>query len=291
MARDWPEIKDAWLGYIPTIEPPGRVPDSPLADLPTLRLQVGDVDQQPKEVMEEIVGLREGVFIEGLFLLHKAANVMGCAQVDVAKGLRSWALSSAYQSAFFSMKAITHFLGIAVAEVQNKSILIDTWRPPQKKRRGGTGWNYNVLLQSGKRFEHRQMWAVFKRMLRVTKGLETVLSKENATSLIELDINDFATQRNSLHYRIAWPFNDLHQCSFDPGFGIYDEGITDGTVLSDLERDDFSIVLGIVLLRMGYRMLYEIAQTATGLNSELDVLRNWLRGDCHSLYQRACVIE
>ncbi len=291
MAREWRDIKNAWLGYIPTIDPPGRVPDSPLADLPTLRSQVVDVGQQPKEVMEEIVGLREGVLIEGLFLLHKAANVLGCAQVDVAKGLRSWALSNAYQSAFFSMKSITHILGVAVAEVQNNSILIDIWRPPQRRRKGGTGSTYNVLLQNGKRFEHRQMWAIFQRMIRVTKGLETVLTKENATALIELDISDFATQRNSLHYRIAWPFNDLHRCVVKPGFGVYEGGIVDGTALSDLERDDFSIVLGIVLLRMGYRMVYEIARTATGLNSELDVLRNWLRGDCHPIYQRSCPIE
>ncbi len=111
ITRKWPEVKDAWLGYIPTIDPPGKPPESAIGDLPTLELHVtGMSQQQPKEVVEEIVGLRQGVFIEGLFLLHKAAHVMACAQVNVAKGLRSWSLSSAYQSAFFSMKAITHFL-------------------------------------------------------------------------------------------------------------------------------------------------------------------------------------
>jgi hypothetical protein len=291
VAREWPEILDAWLSYIPTIQPPGKVPDSPLADLPTLQAEVQDLQQQPKVVTTEIIGLREGVLIEGIFLLHKAANVLGSAQVHVSTGLRSWSLSSAYQAAFFAMKAVTHFLGVAVVEVQNKSVLIDIWTPPQKKRKGEVGPSYHVLMQSCNRFEHRQLWAVFQRMMRVTKELDTVLTKDITTALLDLDINDFATQRNSLHYRIAWPFNDLHQCNIDPNFGIHDDGIADGTPLRDPEGDDFSIVLGIVLVRIGYRMIYELSQKAPALDGELDLLRNWLRGDCHPLYQRAFVIE
>jgi hypothetical protein len=292
IAREWPEIKNAWLGYIPTIDPPGSVPESSIGELPTLHSQVSRMSpRDPMSVSEEIVGLREGVFIEGLFLLHKAANVIACAQVDVAKGLRSWSLSSAYQAAFFAMKAILHFLGVAVAEVQSKSILIDVWSPPERRRRGIPTPEFNMLLQNCHRFEHRQMWAVFQRMLRVTSERGSILSNENATSLIELAVNDFAAQRNSLHYRVAWPFDDLHRCSVVPDFGAHAGGITDGTALNDPDREDFSIVLGIVLLRMGYGMLYEIAQEAPALKAELEILREWLRNDCHALYRRACAIE
>jgi len=64
----------------------GTAPQETLADLPTVQAAVSSVDgDHPCEIVEEINGLRSGLLAESLFLLHKAANVLGAAQVHVAR--------------------------------------------------------------------------------------------------------------------------------------------------------------------------------------------------------------
>src|ERR1700681_2902178 len=131
LARTWEEVRDAWLNHIPAIQVPGAAPQDGLCDLPTVQLAVQGVQgEDPKAVEQEIPGLRSGVLAEALFLLHKAANVLGSAQVHVARGLCSWSLSSAYYAAFFGMKAVLQFLGVAAIETGNQTYLVDVWSPP-----------------------------------------------------------------------------------------------------------------------------------------------------------------
>ena len=179
----------------------------------------------PKSVAEEISGLRNGILAVALFVLHKAANVMGCAQVHVARGLCSWSLSSAYQAAFFGMKAILQLLGVVVIETGDQSYLVDVWaEPDKKKKKNFLGPKYPVLIQKVQRVEHRHLWGCFQRMLRVCTAPADIWPVGCVQSLKDLDINGFARQRNKLHYTtLFWPFEDLHACNVIADFGRHPE--------------------------------------------------------------------
>jgi hypothetical protein len=290
IGRQWADVRPAWMGYIPAIDVPGVAPQESLADLPTVQAAVSDVDgDHPKSVAEEITGLRSGVLAEALFVLHKAANVMGCAQVHVARGLCSWSLSSAYHAAFFGMKAILQLLGVVVIETGDQSYLVDVWAEPDKKHKKNIlGPKHPVLIQKVQRVEHRHLWGCFQRMLRVCTAPAEIWPVGCVQSLRELDIKGFARQRNKLHYTTSsWPFQDLHACNVIADFGRHLGGLDDGEAVSDPGNTDFSIALGLVLLRMGCQMVLDLAETVPAVRAEWDLLRTWLAGDCNQLYQAA----
>jgi hypothetical protein len=258
-----------------------------LGDLPTIKAAVlsarGD---DPAEIEQPILGLREGVLAEGMFLLHKSAHVLGAAQIHIERGLCSWSLSSAYHAAFFGIKAILHFLGIVVIETGNQTYLVDIFFPPKKRIKSILGPHYWVQIQRTDRVEHRQMWHFLKRVFRVCNVPSPIWPVACVASILEHDINEFARQRNDLHYvTTSWPFPDLHACLIKDDFGRRVGGFDDGVAISDPSADDFSIALGLVILRMGCQMIADLADHAAVVRSEWNVLQNWLAGDCHGLYQ------
>lgn len=293
LGRSWDDVRDAWLNYIPAIQAAGIAPQIRLADLPTVQAAVQTaVGDHPLSVEDEILGLRSGALAEALFVLHKAANVLGSAQVHIAKGLCSWSLSSAYHAAFFGMKAILQLIGIVVIETGNQTYLVDIWSLPGKKpkrsKAGILGPQYAVLVQRVQRGEHRHLWACFQRMLRVCTVPAAVWPPGCVTSLSAHGINNFAGQRNDLHYTTtSWPFDDLHACRVLDGFGAYPFGLDDGQAISDPERPDFSVALGLVILRIGCQMVVDLASYSNVIRAEWELLRTWLAGDCNMLYQAA----
>lgn len=288
VARTWTDVRDWWANYIPVIDPPGSPPADVVGNLPSVGKVLKNVqDDAPWEEDEEVGGLRAGVLAESLFTLHKAANVLGAAQVHVGKGLCSWSLSSAYHAAFFSAKAVLGLLGVTVIETNNRTYLIDVW-PPPKKKKNLINAPSNTLFQLTHRVEHRQIWAWFQRMLRVTTVDEVTWPKKCVEGITDLDINDFARQRNTLHYAtIEWPFQDLHQCVVMEQFGRHPAGLADGDAVSDPDNEDFSIALGLVTLRMAYQMVRDIAVHSEVIKVEGQLLEGWLQGECNQLYQAA----
>jgi len=242
----------------------------------------------PKIISDEISGLRAGVLAEAFFVLHKAANVMGCAQVHVARGLCSWSLSSAYHAAFFGMKAILQLLGVVVIETGDQNYLVDIWPVPERRnKKSPLGPKYPVLIQKVQRVEHRHLWACFQRMLRVCTVPANLWPVGCIESLKDMDINGFARQRNDLHYTTtAWPFDDLHACNLMADFGQHPGMLDDGEAISDPANPDFSIALGLVILRMASQMMVELA-AAPAVRAEWELLQTWLAGDCNQLYQAA----
>lgn len=293
-SRSWLQVRDAWLAYLPTIDAVGEAPEERLADLTTLQKAAEEVNkekEESKEFSEEIGGLRQGILAEALFVLHKAANVLGCAQVHVSRGLCSWSLSSAYHAAFFGMKAILQLLGIAVVEIKGSTYLIDAWAEPKKKpnkKQSLLGPSYVVLIQKVSRAEHRHLWIWFQRMLRVSDVPATTWPVGCVDQLKAHDNRAFAGQRNKLHYTTTnWPFPDLHACAPIDGFGTHSGGLDDGTAISDPDSRDFSIALGLVIIRMGCQMVQDLATHSPVVEAEWKLLNQWLGGDCNHLYQAA----
>jgi len=288
--RHWDELVDAWLSFVPRIDVPGNLPESALRDLVSLRDELAQVDgDHPRDIPGDVPGLRPGMLREGLCQLHKAANVLCGAQVHIAEGFRSWSISSSYQAAFFAMKAILNLLGISyVEDPERGNFIVDIWSDPAtRRRRPKVTPTYEIRLLKTHRIEHRQAWAIFQKVLAKTHVAPTILTPANHQAFVGLDMGDFARERNALHYRIAWPFDDLHTFTTDMDYGCFGEDLTDGTVLGDPEDKAFSVALGFVLVRTGYQMLSLVAAKSSVIREEVAILDAVLASEKSNLYQNA----
>lgn len=288
--RSWDELKERWLDYIPDFGESGCAPEQEITDSITFLSEVEKIkNNQPHSVSDDMPEVRSATIHQGIFLLHKAANVIAASQIHIREGIKSWSLSSAYQAAFFSMKAVLHFLGAIVIQVPERGyFLIDLWSEEVAKKSRIRTRSYRVIkIIKAKRFEHQQMWALFQRMLRVTKFAEKIITAENIASMQSLKITDFARQRNRLHYKTTWIFEDIHSYIFDQDFGVFNNDLSDGSALEDPNRDDFSLALGFILVRMGCQMLLDIAELSPPIKSELNLLSLWFDKDCNHLYKSA----
>jgi len=269
LSRDWHDLRDEWLNYIPTLPEPGHAPQSLISDLPTLKVILSAMpDDQVEEVFDDIAGLHAGMLHEGIFLLHKSANVLAASLVNVGGGMCTWSISSAYHSAFFAMKSAMAMLGVAAIESDNKHYLVDVWGSPKKPRKGLSG--PIVMLASTKRNEQRHLWAYFQRVLSMTNNTEEICDELRKASILKYDYKDFAKHRNAIHYKTnIWMLDDLHKCFAAKDFFTKDPHL-------DISRPDFSLQLSLSLVVMAMSMLRDIAKNSVKLQAELDLVRNWL---------------
>ncbi len=185
--RRWPSIRTSWPQFVGgAMQPSGRAPDVTLSGL----LEEGGVlmsvpekgaltsTRHPRGEIPELV------FREAVFWLHKALHVLGASEVHVEMGLPTWSLSAAYQSAYFAARSMLGFLGVSVAELKHVSVAADLCRDmqgvrPLKMARIGA-FDENVEFRSlGVLFDHRQIWLLFRRILRTTSC--TIWPEEWAT--------------------------------------------------------------------------------------------------------------
>src|SRR5262249_42040472 len=152
-------IRAKWLEFLPTLEAPGSRPISALSDFASL---VGILPHVPDDGEErrEIPGLRQEVFREAIFLLHKASSVVGAAQKQVKSGMLTWALSDAYRGAFFALKALFGILGIFFVGVGDRHYMIDIWPGPKKgerqRRRRGSDLGAEMQFVRMPGMQHRE---------------------------------------------------------------------------------------------------------------------------------------
>lgn len=274
--REWPAVRGAWLGSLPSIDRPGAAPEHGVSQLEVLR---GPLSRTPEtgEYREQVAGVREAVLREGVFLLHKAAHVVGCGQLTANIGMPSWSLSTAYQGAYFAKQGLLAMLGITIAEAENKSTLIDIW----PEIRDGASTRERRAYQLGTeiqfvrlpRPDHYHRWAVLQRALRVLQ--QSPFPDATRIALDRPDYRDFAKQRNTLHYSNTWLFDDLVTFLVLPGFGRPVDRDALVGVLTE-HGDDFSIVLAQVLLAFGARLLQDLAERAPALQPEYELLKDCL---------------
>ncbi len=283
LSRDWPSLRTLWLDHVPHLPQPGFPPQLALSELTELGSLLSKLPKdQVAEVVESIPGLRSALLHDGLYLLHKSIHVLGSALIHASSGMCTWSLSSAYHAAFFGMKAVLSFLGVTIVEYENRHFLVDVWGQPQKPRKGVRG--PITILANTARNEQRHMWAYFQRAVGETNNLNSVCSAALLTALSAFEYNDFARQRNNLHYRTNyWTFADLHKCAIQSSFG-------DGRVATiDSTDQGFSLILAYGLVRMGRSMLAELAQSSVALNGELSLVDAWLGEPFNGLYRQSTV--
>jgi hypothetical protein len=287
--RSWDDLKDIWLDYIPDLIQPGSAPEHEITDSIPLLSEFEKIENdKPYPVSDKIPEVMSAAMHQGIFLLHKAANVIGASQIHIREGIKSWSLSSAYHAAFFSMKAVLHFLGVIEIHVPERGyFLLDLWSEEVSKSSRIRKRTYSVIkIIKSKRFDHQQLWDLFQRMLRITNFSEKIITAQNVASIQSLKITDFALQRNRLHYSTKWIFDDIRDYIFNKSFGVFQNELSDGSALQNPNKEDFSLALGFILVRMGFQMLSDIAELSPEIKNELDLLSLWFSKDCNYLYKK-----
>jgi len=271
--RDWVEIVELWLRYIPVDNKPGLPPPSPASSLPSLIEEVEGLKGR-KDIPENVPGLRKTIIQEAFFYLQRSAYLLSGAEVHVAHGLPSWSLSSAYHSAFFCAKGILGLLGIIWIDIAGKNLLIDSWSTLEYKTGKPVKADYvNVMIVETYRPDQRNIWELFQRVLRTVRIDEELLSDNIKRTLKQLTPKDFSRKRNDIHYRSCrWPFADVSGSLSDKTWMM---GISDN-MLGRPDTKEFPIILAVSLIRMACHMLTDMATFSKTVDGEIAVVNRWL---------------
>lgn len=243
------------------------------------RNKSGQVFADLKPHAEHVPGVREAVFSEALFLTHKAAHVLGAAEMSFTVGARTWSLADAYQSSLFAGKAIMSLCGVALLQVDGTTLLLDILPHGSKTNLKDQSAAYSAVAE---RIDHKGVWTVLQRVLRQTRC--SLWPADAIKKLSLTDVQDFARQRNRIHYNnSAWILDDLNQFLTAGAFGtISNWGVGTGDI--DFDRDDSSVVVAYYLLRTVLLLLTDL-ETQTGkITPELNVLRNSIAVTRHPFY-------
>jgi hypothetical protein len=234
------------------------------------------------------------VMREAIFWMHKALHVLGAAEAHIDYGLPTWSLSAAYQCGFFAARSVLAFLGVAVAEMQRVSIVVDLCRDMQgirPARLSAVGaFDETVRFRSaGFLFDHRQIWLLFQRVLRVTScpvwqiGWANYLAQESVAS--------FTRQRHGLHYQLEyWVMKDMHQ--FVRSQDFRDVQITQtGRNLLDADRDNFSLAFGTMVTRMALGLFDDLCTLTNRLAEERAIVLLGICQERHPVFADALLAE
>lgn len=284
--RTWDDIASRWLDFLPEIDPPGSPPDLPLRDFLGFEQASQELyEDDTPSIRREVIGLRETLFQEATYLLHKATHVIGLGENNVVRGHPTWALSDSYHGAFFCVKSIIMLLGVAITRYDNKWVIVDVWPSDVQKKRKRQVFeaasNAILFIKPENRVEHRHFWLLFQRLLRVADV--NVWPKEYVDMLKRLKHGEYALQRHRIHYfNEVWIHDDLHARTLIDGFGIFRDRLEEA--LDPVEESDFSVVLSLILLRMAH-LLYESINTNTNrLEQETELLLNKISQTDHPIY-------
>ena len=287
--RNWSELSAKWLSYIPNMNPAGGVPDTSVSDYLNFqgigeRLAENDIHC----FREEVPKTRELLFLEGTYLLHKASHVIGAAESHAKSGIQTWALSSAYQGAMFGSKAIMNMFGINLSEHNHKGLIANVWPEPvklsSKQIRSGIKNDPDMeFLLIDHRIDHRNLWRIFERLLNVLKI--DVWQPDHVKALRKLNIADYSWQRNQIHYHDnVWICDDLYEFASDDNFGIPSNGILKALDFSKNTKD-FSMVLALLILKLGFLLFESIADLTNKLDHENELFSNFINDqDRHPIY-------
>lgn len=273
--RSWTEVENAWLPHVAQLAfiEPGQKPELALSDFHELSGVAANLTAENELRRSDLPGLRAAMLHEGIYLLHKAANVLAASHQQVSCGMPTWSIATAYQSAFFSMEAMLMILGIAIVEVDNKSMSIDVWPTVQntasKKEKAAYQIGDDVQFIHHARIEHHHRWAILQRVLRTLKNAPLDGAVINA--IIDIDEKQFARQRNRLHYSNIWYFEDLHAYSSHISYCRFDVPPSLDSRL-DPAHEDFTLVLATTMFSSAASLLSALGNIAPLLAREKQLL-------------------
>lgn len=280
--RQWLEIAGDWLYFLANINPAGARPTTSLEDFTYFQAVAHSMSPLAPSIRRDVPGLRQIAFHEAVFLLHKASHVIGCAETDAMLGAHTWALSQAYQGAFFAAKSILNLLGVLLPDYDNKTLIVDIW--PASLRNPGAGLLKDTTImfyKLNKRVGHIQMWQLFQYVLNNTTI--NIWPKEYVSCIVALAPHEFAAQRNHIHYGGGtWIFNDLFDFTPNTTYGLIKDRLAKGFRYD--EHSDFTCVLALAIFRMAFLLFESITLSTNKLDPELSLIRSRFDPKYHSLY-------
>jgi hypothetical protein len=296
--RRWEHIRTKWLNHIPYFDTAGERPSGTVAQVfgfdeiatrlaalakaeyakaNTSRQQTGILPPLPLTTFEEeLAGIREAVFGESLFLLHKSRHVLGTTELQARQGFRTWALANAYQGAFFAAKGTLGLLGVSLPEHNSKAVAVDLFPNPVVS---GDNYSFATFHYLGMRLEHRPIWEMFQRLIAVSAV--DFWPKHIVNKLKSIESKNFAKQRNDIHYRnCGWLLDDLHDVSLKEGFGSL-SAWADGL---DFDNEDVSMALAFSVLKLGLLLVQDLEKSSAKLSPEIKLLSACVDNGRHPMY-------
>ncbi|HEX5172283.1 MAG TPA: hypothetical protein VFW11_24070 [Cyclobacteriaceae bacterium] len=275
--KNWNQIRSHWLRHLPIIDPIGTPPVESLSGHPLLASAVLGLTKDG-EKKEDLKNLRSILFHEAIFLLHKSINVLEASGSNFSEGFSTWSLSGGYQSAYFAAKSVLSFMGVTFPRVNGTDIILDGWPYPEelksKQKKLGVEPEILVKLIREHPIQHFHIWGTLKRIIN-TCDISTTLWPEAYTEFVS-KIDDFASQRNALHYsNYEWILNDIHDRLIIPYFGTRPDFKSDLARVNE-STDDFSVLLSYVLISLSYVLLEDIAKVAPAIKDEYELVKRKL---------------
>lgn len=275
--RDWLNVQTAWAPAISRLRfsSAGQQPEFPFDETAGLTDLLQRVKGLP-EIRLDVGGFGAPLLHEGVYLLHKSANVLVAAHDQVYGGLPTWSLSTAYQAAYFAAEAIMRLLGVTVVSYVKQNYALDLLPAPPDKLSKKALSSYVLgselhVINIEASISHFHRWAFFQRVISNSKN--TGFDDEILKVLIRMDEKHFGMQRNDLHYSHTWLYSDLHS---------YHE---QADLLSFQSKDDllgrlragnpaFSLTLGMVVFSFGIKLLKDLSQHSPVLAAEFELLKD-----------------
>jgi hypothetical protein len=260
------------------------VPELEVYELSTVEPQLaslGGPEKRDSTVEDEIIGLRVAALHEAVILIHKAGNVLRAAAEEGERGYRTWCRSSAYHAAFFAMRGVLGVLGVMVFRGRDRQseYQVDLWAPRQKKTKAGpTESRFAIrIIRRKQRAEHKELWAIFSRVLRVTKIDRKVWPLLPNDPLKDLDPGQFSRIRHQLHYRSAgWLFADLDNLKTTDDFSKLAEDAATMKHLDTPEDQSFPLALGMHVLSLGVALLTDLGKKIPRVDAEAKRAQKWM---------------
>jgi len=288
-ARYWGQICSTWLKNIPTIEPPGNRP-SPIVENADLAYYCEQAIPEKKKELSyasgPVAGLREEIFHESVYWLHKAVHALCGAESKVASGMLTWSIIDAYLAAYFSMRSISAILGVSICDYKGRSCVVDLCRDfksmARMKREAESAFAEEVNVHSlGVRFDHKQCWQVLQRLLRVVYG--EVWDQELSKCVNRLNSPDFARHRNRISYYVhEWLEDDLHHPAMNEDFAL--RAIHRDPLKLDTEDSGFTVQLAYSLLTMALTAYRDVASVGLSLKGETELISHSLGTSRHPYF-------
>jgi hypothetical protein len=288
--RQWKIVRNSWAAFVPLIDPPGSRPAITLATF----LEDSEILVPVSVRRNQLTGLKtsrgevpEIIFREAVYWLHKALYVLGASETHINTGLPTWSLTVAYQSAFFSARSIIGFLGVSVTEVNGVTFCGDICRDvqgirPKRAMEMGAFDEEVSFYTIGIRFEHRHVWSLFQRILRVTSC--DVWPDGWANYFAQLKVSEITKQRHGLHYRLTyWVEDDLYTFLHPDGFCEVSPSGNNRT-LFDSERTNFSLTVALSITRLALVLFSDLCQITNRLSDESRLINECLSLERHPVF-------
>lgn len=274
--RDWVDIKSQWFSYLPNIDPPGSPPEIEINQNQLLSGIYNQAKESPTGTYyQEVQNLREDIFREGIFLIHKANNTCCATNNQLNNGFLSWPISTAYQSSFFALKGILCLLGISIPQVGMHHLIIDAFPKdePLSKKQIKSGYKPEARISftyPKGQLNHRDHWLLFQRLLRVSNI--SIWDSEHVKFLKDMETDRFRDTRNSLHYKSNyWTWEtDLFNRVYDDNLGSDQEYLNR---LKASSSEDDTYYINFILIKFAIDLISDLAGLANNVKSELDLMK------------------